>query len=116
MADRAWLEHAACLGTDPEPFFPSSDSVLTSDAVKLCTRCPVRTTCLTHAVEHGEYTGIWGGLTPAQRKRWARDRGHARHGTITGYTRDRCRCDLCRAAATENKADRRATDAQAVGR
>ena len=38
------------------------------EARRLCRRCPVRDECLAHAVAHNEPVGIWGGLTPSERR------------------------------------------------
>lgn len=37
-------------------------------AKALCRVCPVRAACLEHAQRSGEVHGIWGGLTPAERR------------------------------------------------
>lgn len=34
----------------------------------LCAQCPIRAACAEHAIRHGETDGIWGGLTPAERR------------------------------------------------
>jgi WhiB family transcriptional regulator, redox-sensing transcriptional regulator len=65
-----WVRDAACAQTDPEAFFPYGE---TSTEVRLakavCNGCEVRTECLTYALEVDEQWGIWGGLTPRERKR-----------------------------------------------
>jgi WhiB family redox-sensing transcriptional regulator len=68
-------DDALCAQTDPELFHPEV-GVSISHARKVCTTCPVRIECLEHALEHGELHGVWGGMTPNQRKaiRRARDR------------------------------------------
>ena len=35
----------------------------------LCSFCPVREACLMHALEQKERFGMWGGLTPIERRR-----------------------------------------------
>jgi WhiB family transcriptional regulator, redox-sensing transcriptional regulator len=66
-----WVEDAACAQTDPEAFFPYADqndgTVRLAKAV--CNACPVRAKCLEHALEVGETHGIWGGLTPRERRK-----------------------------------------------
>lgn len=37
-------------------------------AVRICNRCPFRAECLTWAIDHRERYGIWGGLTPGERR------------------------------------------------
>jgi WhiB family redox-sensing transcriptional regulator len=34
----------------------------------ICRRCPVRDSCLAYALENNETHGVWGGMTPQQRK------------------------------------------------
>lgn len=65
----AWMAAARCAQTDPEVFFPKKgrpDS--TSWAKRICRRCPVRQACLAHALEHRENDGVWGGLSPRERR------------------------------------------------
>lgn len=53
-----------------ELFDPISerDTDRISAAKALCRVCPVRAACLEHAQRAGEVHGIWGGLTPAERR------------------------------------------------
>ncbi|MFI6815592.1 WhiB family transcriptional regulator [Nonomuraea sp. NPDC050328] len=68
-----WTAHAACSTSDPDLFFPLTWEGLPagrSDTARLiCLGCPVRLPCLTWAVETGEPDGMWGGTTPAERRR-----------------------------------------------
>lgn len=62
-----WRQAAICAQTDPEAFFPEvgkSPKV----AQHVCMACPVRTDCLTEALENNERHGIWGGTTETQRR------------------------------------------------
>ena len=61
-----WTDHAICAQTDPEIFFPAPGCPATQ-AKLMCSRCPVRSDCLNHAITHGEATGIWGGLSQRER-------------------------------------------------
>ncbi|MFE5402568.1 WhiB family transcriptional regulator [Streptomyces sp. NPDC056580] len=67
-----WRDRAACVGEDPEIFFPLSDLIApgaeASLARAICRRCPVITDCRTWALDHGEDDGIWGATTAAQRR------------------------------------------------
>ncbi|MGX2998608.1 WhiB family transcriptional regulator [Streptomyces sp. JNUCC 64] len=67
---------AACIGHEPELFFPRGESAREEHAVarakRICGGCAVRVDCLRHAVEHSESDGVWGGLTPAERRRFRR--------------------------------------------
>jgi WhiB family redox-sensing transcriptional regulator len=76
-----WTGRAACRarGTDPELFFPVSETGLAAhrqvaQAKAVCARCPVADQCLDWAVRAGEPEGIWGGTTPAERRRLRRRR------------------------------------------
>ena len=67
----AWMEEAACAleGIDPEIFFPSSSSsAVVALAKKVCSKCVVRDECLNYAFEEEDAYGIYGGLTPNERK------------------------------------------------
>lgn len=68
-----WASRAACLGSDPELFFPiaSSGPALEqiADAMAVCARCPVRTDCLSYALETGQDAGVWGGTSEEERRK-----------------------------------------------
>lgn len=66
----SWAERGLCVKDHPEIWFPvdEEDSELAAAAVEACFRCPVRAECLAHALAIGERHGIWGGLTPRQRR------------------------------------------------
>lgn len=67
-----WRDFAACRGADPEIFFPISLTGPSADAARrakeVCAGCPVRSACLSFAVRTGQAYGIWGGLTPEERR------------------------------------------------
>jgi len=64
---------AACVGHDPEIWFPTQGNMNLSNlgAITICRGCPIRTDCADHATRH-HYDGIWGGLTTSQRRLLAR--------------------------------------------
>lgn len=66
----SWTERGRCAKADPELWFPinEDDPELAAAAIEACFRCPVRADCLAHALAIGERHGIWGGLTPRQRR------------------------------------------------
>lgn len=37
-------------------------------AKRICAACRIRRACLDWAIEHGEKHGVWGGMTPDERK------------------------------------------------
>ena len=78
IADVEWQDRAACRATPKVVFFPVahpgvqgfvSDSVW-SHARRLCEECPVRVECLRYALLVHASDGMFGGLTPQERKRW----------------------------------------------
>lgn len=61
---------AACVGQDPEEFFPFvSTPVLTVNAKATCRACPVKNECLVGSFEDRETFGVWGGLSEDQRRK-----------------------------------------------
>lgn len=72
--DRAWMARAACRGRPSDMFFPQVDErkakgiELYGIARRVCAGCPVRPDCLEYALANREYLGMWGGLTPAERR------------------------------------------------
>lgn len=75
-----WTD-AACRRVDPNLHYPvgreSSEPYQRQAAAakQVCAVCPVREACLAHAQQHGETDGIWGGMTPAERRQ-------ARHSQV----------------------------------
>lgn len=73
-----WNGEEACSkpGVDPEWFFPiqnanisaQRDAELHSQAVRVCAACPQTGRCLQFAVANNILDGVWGGLTPRQRR------------------------------------------------
>ena len=99
MSEDRWEDHALCKGEDIDLFFEPWNH---EDRAKTtCYSCVVQDQCLLFAVQNGIWDGIWGGMTPDERKLWARKNRLARHGTLTGYTTDGCRCENCKKEMTE---------------
>lgn len=79
-----WQLSAACRGVDSSLFFhPEGErgaarSSREQSAKEVCSRCPVRTECATHALAVREPYGVWGGLTEDEREELL---GRARHRT-----------------------------------
>jgi WhiB family redox-sensing transcriptional regulator len=73
-----WRATGACLGADPDLFFPiavgEAARAQVERALRICDRCQVRQQCLDFAVRTGESHGIWGGTTPDDRLRARRAR------------------------------------------
>jgi WhiB family transcriptional regulator, redox-sensing transcriptional regulator len=68
-----WRHLALCSG-HPERgcWFPDDDGDPVK-AVAICRVCPVRAECLDFAITTGQSEGVWGGATPSQRRRMARE-------------------------------------------
>ena len=63
----AWQTRAACIGADPDLFFPDTGQRANIAAAKrICASCPVRWSCLQAGL--GEKYGIWGGYTETERR------------------------------------------------
>ena len=76
-ADRFWVRDAACVSA-PDVFYPEGHPPRSRSGEKLdatiararaiCRGCPVRDNCLEEALTQQEPFGIWGGLTPMERR------------------------------------------------
>lgn len=66
-----WRDQSACRGMDGELFFPvgnSAEACAQEEAAKtVCGTCPVRTECLSWALDSGQSSGVWGGLSEFDR-------------------------------------------------
>ncbi|MEJ8632964.1 WhiB family transcriptional regulator [Streptomyces sp. NPDC006475] len=67
-----WRQTAACLDEDPDLFFPVGNTgpalLQVAEAKAVCNRCPVQQQCLEWAMEHGQDSGVWGGLGEDERR------------------------------------------------
>lgn len=70
--DISWMVHGECVGDDRDLWFPDVGGP-TKAARAVCDRCSVRQECLEYALVYEEF-GIWGGMSPDQRKRYRRER------------------------------------------
>ncbi|MGP3963259.1 WhiB family transcriptional regulator [Nonomuraea sp. 3N208] len=68
-----WSAYAACQDADPGLFFPITwddhPGQPNDQARRICQGCPVQQACLDWALRTGEPEGMWGGTTPAERRR-----------------------------------------------
>ncbi|MCA1844990.1 MAG: WhiB family transcriptional regulator [Actinobacteria bacterium] len=72
----SWSDEAACRGMDPAIFYPVArprgrNARYDADwepARDVCEGCPVSEQCLSYAMERPEREGMWGGLTPDERR------------------------------------------------
>ncbi|PSM44646.1 hypothetical protein C6Y14_00395 [Streptomyces dioscori] len=86
-----WCRRAACVGEDPEIFFPLADTLAPGPearaALTVCRRCPVLLACRSWAIGHGEDAGIWGATTATQRR--AVHRATVESGALPAHRRYR---------------------------
>ncbi|MFF0629812.1 WhiB family transcriptional regulator [Streptomyces sp. NPDC004296] len=81
-----WRHRAVCREEDPDLFFPVGNTgpalLQIMEAKAVCGRCPVMETCLQWALESGQDSGVWGGLSEDERRvlkrRAARRRNRAK--------------------------------------
>jgi WhiB family redox-sensing transcriptional regulator len=64
-----WADDAACAfeWADPDWWFTPADDPFQTAARTICHSCPVRRSCLAHALATGEPDGIWGGFDETER-------------------------------------------------
>jgi WhiB family redox-sensing transcriptional regulator len=63
-----WEAMGECRSVADDTWFPENgQTALRAAAVSRCEFCPVRRSCLAHALSEGEDYGIWGGATDVQR-------------------------------------------------
>lgn len=67
-----WRDHALCKGMGNERFFNDTRGRRkkneVNEAIRICLSCPVRRECLRFAIANDIMHGVWGGMTPEQRK------------------------------------------------
>lgn len=69
-----WRSAAECAGGgDKDLFYPNgwqsrAAKAQVEEAKWLCRRCSVRDECLSEALANNEQEGMWGGLTPTERR------------------------------------------------
>jgi WhiB family redox-sensing transcriptional regulator len=86
--DMGWRDQAACLGEDPELFFPSASAVdQVAEALAVCDRCDVQAECLEWSLVTYQDNGVWGGRTEDERRGLRRSR-QRRHRLGQGYRND----------------------------
>jgi len=122
LAPPAWQDRALCAEVDPELFFPEPGGS-TGEAKRVCMACEVRAECLEFALETGDQFGIYGGLSPTERRRLprpARKREDWRTCTGCGVTKPlgefhrrargghEQRCKACRCGAQRQRRAARA--------
>lgn len=64
-----WTSYALCSEVNPELFNDLQNKTSVTMAKKVCSECVSRLFCLDYAVINKEPDGVWGGLTPSERKK-----------------------------------------------
>lgn len=102
--DLEWQDEAACIGVDPEIFFPTR-GVPSEPAKKICAGCPVRVECLEYAERELLKHGVWGGLSERQRKERRKGRQIAcvTCGTPIPFSPTGKYCEPCGVAARKER-------------
>lgn len=67
----SWTKSALCAQVDPELFYPKFPGDHCAQGKAICASCPVKTPCLTAALEIPAYEdfGVWGGTLENERLR-----------------------------------------------
>lgn len=111
----SWTRQAACANHPDLDWFTDQRTEIAA-CKAICATCPVKTDCLTHAIDAGETHGIWGGLRHTERD-GRRAPTPIAHGTPAGYQAHRRRfepaCPACRRANADASAERKAQRATA---
>lgn len=68
-----WQADGACVGVDPEVFFPKRGGNYKA-AKEICAQCVVVDECLEYALERNIRHGTWGGKSEKQRRVIRRER------------------------------------------
>lgn len=66
MWNKEWAPWAACRNVAPDRLFVRGAEQ--NKAKQVCRHCPVRTECLTEALENRIEWGVWGGMTERERR------------------------------------------------
>lgn len=68
--DFSWMDYAACVGADQSIFFADTGGwhARHEKAREYCGKCIVYKNCMKFAIDNQIEYGIWGGLSPSQRK------------------------------------------------
>jgi WhiB family redox-sensing transcriptional regulator len=67
-----WADLALCRGSRPDELFVKGAAQ--NRAKQICGQCPVRTECLSEALDNKVEWGVWGGMTERERRALLRRR------------------------------------------
>ena len=71
-----WITRASCRNADPDELFVQGAAQ--NRAKQVCMGCPVRTECLSDALDNRVEFGVWGGMTERERRALLRRRPNVR--------------------------------------
>jgi len=71
-----WILRASCRTAPPDELFVQGAAQ--NRAKQVCMGCPVRTECLSDALDHRVEFGVWGGMTERERRALLRRRPNVR--------------------------------------
>lgn len=78
-----WARRAACRGRNPDLWFRDEhDQTSYQEARAVCRACPVAQECLTWALDTDTWFGVFGGLSPRQRRQLKPGRRARRDRTL----------------------------------
>lgn len=75
LEDQDWRSGAACGASGESELWFAVGALEHKKAKQICRQCPVRTQCLSYAMDEPVDHGIWGGLTERERRRHRRKAG-----------------------------------------
>lgn len=91
-----WPDRAACLGLDPELFFPVQSAPEFAEPAKtVCRRCEVVRDCLGYGLTY-EVDGVWGATTKAERDQLRAKHRLTPHPVLTPQLGDNVVADVAR--------------------
>ncbi len=65
-----WTDRAECRDIEPsDVFFEVTNPAYVRMAKSICSMCTVKKACIEFALRTDQKDGIWGGLTPKERRR-----------------------------------------------
>lgn len=96
MRSPDWMTRAACVGYDPDLWFPENMGTIESrldaeQAIAICAGCPVQVECAAYADTENILDGIWGGIYRSSKGVRGRGKQPVNHGTPGGYVTHRRR-------------------------
>ena len=92
MNDLQWQDGSACRDMDPDIFFGKTDHMTPTEeaiAKNICADCPARQACGDYAVENNIGWGVWGALSPSDRRKLRRNFVRDRRGVANRAAQER---------------------------